>query len=163
MRAREGELVGGEQAASRQRMFVVAEFVADLLDRSIRIPGTRYRIGLDPLIGLIPGLGDAIANAIGLVIIVVAARLGVPRITLVRMGINVLTNGLIGMMPGLGDLFSAWFMSNVRNVELMHRVAASDRTAPDWAFVGVVLAGILGLLIGSVLGMFSLVRAFWPN
>lgn len=155
--------MNGEQAASRPRMFAIAEFLADLLDRSIRIPGTHYRIGLDPLIGLIPGLGDLMTNAIGLVIIVVAARLGVPRITLVRMGINVLTNGLIGLVPGLGDLFSAWFKSNVRNVELMRRVAASDRTVPDWAFVVAVLTGILALLIGAALGLFWLLRALWPN
>ncbi len=163
MSSQMSELWTEEQAASRQSLFGVAEFLADLLDRSIRIPGTQSRIGLDPLIGLIPGLGDLIANAIGLIIVLVAARLGVPKITLARMGVNVLANGLIGLMPGLGDLFSAWFKSNVRNVELMRRAATDANTTPDWAYVISIFAGTLAILIGAVIGMIVLVRALWTN
>lgn len=147
----------------RRRILRLGEFLADLLDRSIRIPGTDYRIGLDPLIGLIPGIGDVIAAVMGVVIVWLAARAGVPRITLTRMGMNVLTNGLIGIVPGLSDLFSAWFKSNVRNVEVMRRVAARSSTAPDWMWVVGVSAAILAVLISAVVGMVWLVSAIWPS
>jgi hypothetical protein len=123
----------------------LARLLADLLDRRFTIPGTDIRIGLDPLIGLIPGVGDAAVNLIGFFIVVMAAQLGLPRIVLVRMTGNIAVNAAIGAIPVLGDLFSVWFKSNIRNLRLLERHAGADATStiPDW---GVVI-GLLGLVV----------------
>ena len=83
---------------TRQRYVTAARFLAHILDRSVRLPGTSIRIGLDPLIGLIPGVGDAVAGLAGSLIVVLAAQLRVPRIVLVRMSANIALNGLIGAL-----------------------------------------------------------------
>ena len=139
-----------------------AELLANILDTMIPIPGTRFRIGLDPLIGLLPGIGDAVASLIGSTILLMAARLGVPKIVLARMSLNVLLNGVIGAIPGIGDLFSAWFRSNVRNVELLLRTTAPVRspTAPHWVFViGILLVTltIIGLVAFFIVWGISLI------
>lgn len=129
--------------ARGEALRAAAELLAKILDTMIPIPGTRFRIGLDPLIGLLPGIGDAIANLLGSVILIIAARLGVPRIVLAQMSLNVLLNGVIGAIPGVGDLFSAWFRSNVRNVDLLLRASGptpSSATSHWILVIGIVLA-----------------------
>ncbi|MGH8048994.1 MAG: DUF4112 domain-containing protein [Chthoniobacterales bacterium] len=124
----------------------LSRLIAWLLDDLIRIPGTNFRIGLDPIIGLIPGLGDGSTAVVSSVILLHGLRAGVPRIVLVRMALNVLINSLVGAIPGVGDLFSAVFKSNRRNVELLDRHASSTRrasTAADWIFVGVLIGFVL--------------------
>ena len=104
-------------------MVATAEFLAKILDTTVKIPGTPFYVGLDPLLGLIPGIGDMIANLIGTVILILAARLRVPQIVIARMSLNLLINGTIGAVPILGDLFSIWFRSHARNAELLRRAA----------------------------------------
>ena len=104
-------------------MVATAEFLAKILDTTVRIPGTRIYVGLDPLLGLIPGIGDMLANLIGTVILILAARLQVPRIVVARMSLNLLINGTIGAIPILGDLFSIWFRSHARNAVLLREAA----------------------------------------
>jgi hypothetical protein len=145
----------------RERYLAFARLIAQVLDRSIRLPGTDLRLGLDPLIGLIPGFGDAVASLAGSMILFLAAQLQVPKIVLVRMSINIALNGVIGAIPLFGDLFSLWFQSNVRNVALLERhVAATGRASTfwDWAFVAGLCAGIIGLFIGAVAGVMWLVQ-----
>src|SRR6266545_6509133 len=96
-----------------------ARFLADLLDQRFTIPGTSIRTGLDPIISLIPGIGDLLANLTGSLILVIAAQLGVPKVVLVRMGVNIAINTIIGAIPIFGDITSIWFRSNVRNVDLL--------------------------------------------
>lgn len=102
-----------------------AELLAKILDHAIRIPRTNLYLGLDPLIGLVPGAGDLLASLIGAAILVMAVRLRAPRITLVRMCLNLLLNGVLGAVPGLGDVFSVWFQSNRRNAALLRRASAA--------------------------------------
>ena len=130
----------------------IARVLAYLLDNAVRIPGTSVRIGLDPLIGLIPGLGDAIAGAAGAVILLLAGRQQVPKIVLVRMSLNIALNSVLGAIPVVGDLFSAWFKSNIRNLDLLerHSVPGGHSSASDWAFVIALIATIV-ILMGSVL------------
>jgi hypothetical protein len=90
----------------REPYLAFARLIAQVLDRSIRLPGTDLRLGLDPLIGLIPGFGDAVASLAGSMILFLAAQLQVPKIVLVRMSINIALNGVIGTIPLFGDLFS---------------------------------------------------------
>lgn len=92
-----------------------------LMDTTFALPGTRFRIGLDPLLGLIPGLGDGVSALISLYMIVLARRLGVGRGTLVAMLINVGADALLGSIPLLGDLFDFAFKANSRNLKLIQR------------------------------------------
>jgi len=93
--------------------------LALLLDDRFRIPGTRHRIGLDGLIGLVPGIGDAVTTAISLYIVLEARRLGVPVSKLGRMGVNVGVDALIGAVPLVGDLFDVAWKANKRNLALV--------------------------------------------
>lgn len=93
--------------------------MARLLDNAIAIPGTRYRFGLDALIGLVPGIGDAIGAIFSTVIIFHAARAGAPRSTLFRMLGNVALDTVVGEIPLLGDLFDFGWKSNTKNIALL--------------------------------------------
>ena len=93
-------------------------FVANLLDDSIRVPGTEFRIGIDPILGILPGAGDAVAAAMSVYIVLESARLGVPFLTLLRMMANVTLDFAIGSVPVVGTLFDAVWKANQKNVEL---------------------------------------------
>jgi hypothetical protein len=148
---------------SRQDYIALARLLAQVLDRSIGVPGTDIRIGLDPIIGLIPGFGDAVAGLAGSMILFLAAQLHIPKIVLVRMSVNIALNGAIGSIPLLGDLFSVWFQSNVRNVELLERHVGEDRTSTsaDWAFVLALLLLIVGVFVGLLLAIAWGLNAVW--
>ena len=122
------------------------ELLAWLLDNSIPIPGTGRRIGLDALIGLIPGAGDLVSGALGLLVVARAAQRGLPTIVLARMLANVALDFTIGAIPIIGDIFDMWFKSSVRNVGLMRRYVAEPEssTTGQWLFFGGILA-TLGL------------------
>ncbi len=141
------EVLPRDQA--REHLLAIADILAKVLDTSIRIPGTSWSIGLDPLLGLIPGIGDVIANLIGTVILGIATRLQLPRIVLTRMSLNLLINGTVGAVPIVGDLFSVWFRSHARNAVLLREAAMRpDReTHADWFYVGGILGGTVGLLL----------------
>ncbi|MEX2015297.1 MAG: DUF4112 domain-containing protein [Candidatus Hydrogenedentales bacterium] len=93
--------------------------LADLLDSKFAIPGTNFRFGLDPILGLIPGVGDAVSMALSAYIISQAQRLGLPRHVMARMVLNVLIDGLIGSIPLVGDVFDVLFKANRRNLKLL--------------------------------------------
>lgn len=130
--------------------------LADLLDNSIPVPGTRFRIGLDSLIGLVPGVGDLAGAALSLYIVLEAARLGVPRPLLVRMGYNLAVDTLVGGIPLLGDLFDAGFKANLRNLALVRQHLerpAEARRAGRRFTVLVGLGAILLLAASAALGV----------
>ena len=97
------------------------ERLAFWLDDRYRLPGTRFRLGLDGIVGLIPGIGDAVTSALTGYLIFEAWRLGVPRSTLGRMLANLGVDTVIGAIPVLGDLFDIGYKANRRNVRLLHR------------------------------------------
>jgi hypothetical protein len=121
-----------------------------LLDSAIGIPGTRYRFGLDAIVGLVPGIGDAIGAIFSSYIIFQAARLGVPKLTLVRMIGNVGVDTIVGEIPLLGDLFDVGFQSNIRNLSLIekhvHRPAAAK--AQSRRVLVVLGIALLALVVG---------------
>lgn len=123
-----------------------------LLDSAIGIPGTRYRFGLDAIVGLVPGIGDAISAIFSTYIIFQAARLGASNAILTRMIGNVAVDTIVGEIPLLGDLFDAGFKSNLRNVALLeqhvHRPAAAK--AQSRRVLLVLGVGLLALLVGVV-------------
>ena len=92
-----------------------------LLDSAIRIPFTGFRIGLDPIIGLVPGAGDLIDTAFSAYIVFLAARFGLPGRTLQKMIFNIGLEAVIGSVPIAGDLFDAYFKSNIRNLALLEK------------------------------------------
>lgn len=115
---------GGDKNASE-----ASRIVAQWMDELIRIPGTNIRIGLDPIIGLFPGVGDFLASSIGFVTLTEGVRTRVPLTVLMRMGLNVLINDAVGTIPGIGDMFSAWFKSNSRNLKLINQWKAGEEAA----------------------------------
>jgi hypothetical protein len=123
-----------------------------LLDNAFVIPGTSYRIGLDPIVGLVPGIGDAISAVFSLYIVFQAARMGVPRATLVRMLGNVGVDTIIGEIPLLGDLFDAGFKSNMRNLALIEQHVERPASSKKQSRRVLLLLGIglLALLAGVV-------------
>lgn len=95
--------------------------IAWALDELIRIPGTKIRIGLDPIIGLIPGGGETLATLFGAFLLADAGRRGIPFRTVFKMSGNLLLNAAVGSIPFIGDAFSLWFKSNSRNYRLMRQ------------------------------------------
>lgn len=136
------------------------ERLAWLLDSSIRIPGINFRIGLDAVIGLIPGLGDMVGVLLSSYIVRQAWQLGVPKSTLARMGFNVLVEGVFGAVPILGDLFDAAWKANQRNVRLLHAHLENPRRAvrASRGFIAGLIALLILLVLGMALVAYALVR-----
>jgi hypothetical protein len=95
------------------------DFIATLLDSAFLIPGTNVRFGLDGVVGLFPGIGDAITTAISAWIVYEAKQLGVPKHVLARMIGNVALDGLVGAVPLVGDVFDVMWKANRRNIKLL--------------------------------------------
>jgi hypothetical protein len=124
------------------------DFYAHLLDDWFHIPFTPIRIGLDGLIGLIPGLGDILAGIASFVLILAAWIRGVPGITLVRMMVNLGLEVVIGSIPLFGDIFDIAWKANRRNYKLMmrHLGEPNRHTWKDYAFLLSLVAGVLAIL-----------------
>ncbi len=145
-------ILDDEQERQREALRTSADSLARLLDSVVQIPGTSIRVGLDALLGLIPGPGDWIANSIGTTILFLAVKLEAPKIVIVRMALNLGVNTLVGSIPGFGDVFSIWFRSNQKNAQLLRRYTSKHPTGAtpgDWLFVIGLLAGIFGIAIGT--------------
>jgi len=149
--------IAPDRAAALQR----ARKIARMLDSAVAIPGTDFRIGLDPILGLLPGVGDIAGGALSAYIVLIAGRAGVPASVLLRMVVNVAVDTLIGGVPLLGDLFDAGWKSNMRNVSLLEqfidRPRATRRSSAVLAIVMAVVALLLVVGIGA--GIFVLGRA----
>lgn len=100
-----------------------------LMDTAIRIPGIGFRIGLDPIIGLIPGLGDVVSTGISGYIFYQALRFGLPQPIIRQMLFNVGLEFVVGGIPLVGDLFDAYYKSNIRNLALLEKHLQT--TEPD--------------------------------
>ena len=124
--------------------------IATVLDDAVRIPGTNIRFGLDALLGLLPGAGDAVTGAVAGYAIVLAARLGAPPVVIARMAMNVLVDVATGTIPVLGDIFDVGWKSNRKNVQLLERYQAEPQRVKkgSWAIVVVMLMLILATIVG---------------
>jgi hypothetical protein len=155
----EGDIVG----ASRVERFRAAERrigrVTHALDELIAVPGTPVRVGLDPIVGLIPVVGDAVAALVGVWVIGEAARFGIPRLVLGRMAVNLVVDLAIGAIPLLGDIFDFAFRSNSANLELFRRHALD----PDASTRGeqTFLVGLVLLLVGITWLILTVIGAVW--
>ncbi|HEX5387187.1 MAG TPA: DUF4112 domain-containing protein [Gemmatimonadales bacterium] len=146
--------------APELRRYQRLERASWLLDNAVRIPFTRFRIGLDPLLGLVPGVGDAIGAAISGWIVVEAARFGVSRSMLLRMLGNIAMDTIVGSVPGIGDLFDFAWKSDAMNLALLRRHLGQPEKAraPSRRLVAAVLIAVLLLAVAAVVGAAFLVR-----
>lgn len=129
------------------------ERLARLLDSQFRVPGTSLRFGVEPLLGLVPGLGDAAGLALSSAVIVQAVRLGARGATVARMVLNVAIDAVFGSIPLLGSVFDFAFKANNRNVALLQRherdpaaTAAESRRAVRRTLIGVAVGLVLTLV-----------------
>jgi hypothetical protein len=128
-----------------------------LMDDLFRIPVIGWRIGLDALIGLIPGIGDSATSLVSFYILASAVRYRVPKVTLLRMGMNIGIDYLLGSVPLVGDLFDAWWKSNQMNISLLRsraRLSAAEAhkgKVSDWLFVGLIILLLAGMAAGAAL------------
>lgn len=136
--------------------------LAWLLDDSIPLPGG-YRVGLDGVVGLVPGLGDAVGLAASSWILLRARSFGIPRVVMARMVGNVLLDAAIGAVPVLGDLFDFAFKANRRNILLIEEYLTDERHVrrESWLrIVGTLAAGLL-LFAGVLFLVFRFVQWIW--
>ena len=125
------------------------------------IPIGPWSIGLDPLIGIVPGIGDLIGALISMVIVVRAVQAGVPRIAVARMMTNIAIDTLIGSIPVIGDAFDFGFKSNLMNLRIYEDsvLAGHRKTAVHWAFFVMLLGGAVAIIAAAIFGVIALVRA----
>ena len=121
--------IGITHPRSRAERIARIDALATLLDTAFLVPGTNIRFGLDALIGLVPGVGDAITTLMSLYIVREARALGVPRVLIARMLANVAIDGVVGAIPLVGDVFDVAWRANRRNIALFQKHLASE---PRW-------------------------------
>ena len=127
-----------------------------VMDEAVRVPGTRFAVGLDALLGVVPGLGDALGAVVAGVVVLEALRAGTPVPVAVRMLLNIGMDAAVGAVPVAGDLFDAGFRANARNVALFERWLADPVRAARHSRValGVIVTGaaaaVAGLAAGAV-------------
>jgi hypothetical protein len=143
------------------------EQLAQWLDSKFEIPGLGIRFGLDAIIGLMPGFGDALTSVLSLYILTIASRYKMPRITQARMAANIAVDWLMGSIPLLGDMFDVAWKANQRNAALLkrHLLATTDAQRAhqrrDWLFLIALIAGLLIVLGIAVTIAYILLRAIW--
>jgi hypothetical protein len=163
----QGEVIG----PSRSERFAASErrirSVTTLLDDLVTLPGTQRRFGLDPVVGLIPVVGDVVAALVGSWIILEAGRFRIPQVVLARMVVNLAVDLAVGIVPLVGDLFDFGIKSNDRNLALFRRYALDPEASTTqhrlfFAGVGLILIGVIWLvavavvrLIGFMAGLFT--------
>ena len=122
--------------------------ISYILDSAIPIPGTKYRVGLDPIIGLIPGIGDALTSLVSSYIVLSGMQMNVSRWTLVRMVFNIMIESVVGIVPVVGDVFDAYWKSNERNRVLLEASMNNPKAkAVDKIFVASVLLALVFVLV----------------
>ena len=135
----------------------VIEWLARLMDDSI--PVGRWRIGLDGIIGLIPGIGDLATAAVSAVIVARAMQSGISKSAVMRMVINVALDSLAGAIPIFGDVFDFAYKSNMYNLQIYREAIRGERQAShDWFFVIIVCVILLAVVLLPIVGLFYLIR-----
>jgi len=139
------------------------------MDDVFRVPVLGWRFGLDALLGLIPGLGDTSTSLVSFYILAAAVRYRVPKITMLRMGLNIAFDYVIGSLPLVGDVADAWWKSNRMNLDLLRKratVSASEARsgrASDWLFVGGIIVVLVVLALGSAVISIYLLAKLWSG
>lgn len=144
------------------------EWLAWLMDRSIPVPGTPFKVGLDAILGLLPVGGDMFAGMIQAGLVLVAVKhYRVPKAVAARMVANVLLDIGVGSIPGVGDLFDAGFKANTRNIRLLREVheaqalGAPIPSAPSVRYLWTIGAILIGALFLVFVGMVAIAAVVW--
>lgn len=134
------------------------------MDEAFRLPGTRFRFGWDAILGLVPGIGDALTALFSLFILIHAFRIGVPAIVRTRMFMNIAIDLVVGSIPLFGDVFDFAWKSNTRNLDLLerHATGTASGTAADWLFVVAVVAAAVLLIAIPIALAVALLHALPP-
>jgi Domain of unknown function (DUF4112) len=142
-----------------------ARTIARLLDSAVGVPGTRIRFGLDPVIGLVPGLGDLAGMALSSYLVILGGQLGVSRIVLLRMLANIALDSVGGMVPVVGDLFDVAWKSNLRNVALLERAIGEPSAArrASWLTVLGILLALAALAAAGIAVSVVVLRALFRS
>lgn len=138
------------------------ERIALLMDRSVRIPGTDIRFGLDPVIGFFfPVAGDAIGAIVSAYIVLVSVRYGLPKIVIARMVFNIAADFVVGSIPFVGDAADFVWKVNTRNLRLLNKFASGRRGSfwSDWAWVFVLFGVLFGLILGALILIYYALKA----
>lgn len=153
--AKGAQYVPEQLDSKRQRSLARLDKLAWFLDDSIPIPFSRFRVGFDALIGIVPGVGDLVTTGISLWMIAVAVRNGAPKNIVGKMLGNTLVEFVVGIVPGIGDLFDAAFKANKRNMKLLrtHLEPEPPKTNNKLLWLIVVLAGSAALILAVYAGM----------
>ena len=140
-----------------------AERIAYWLDEFGRVPFTNYRVGLDPLLGAVPWLGDTFTAGLSIYLIGTGLHYGLPKLIILRMAANVAFDFLLGLVPYLGDATDFFFKSNRRNLRLLREYAGERRTPrlSDWLFAGSLILLLLALAASTMTLSFWLMRKAW--
>lgn len=166
---RETELERAAPPGQRAEVERSLDELSRYLDGLFRIPALGWRFGLDALVGLVPGVGDVATTAVSFYILVAGVRYRVPKITLLRMALNIAVDYLLGAVPVAGDLLDAFWKSNQKNVELIRRRAAVPAEEArrgrlsDWLFLLLLVLLLLGLLVGSLFVALYLLKLIVGN
>ena len=142
------------------------ERVTDLMERAIRIPGTRIRFGLDPILGFVfPEGGDVIGAVVSVCLVLASVRHGLPKAVIARMVFNIALDYLIGSVPLIGDMFDFAWKANTRNLELLkkHSRGVGRSFWSDWGWAIILLSVFAGMVIGIVLVSIYLIRQVLGN
>ena len=140
------------------------EVLGQWMDNQFRLPVIGWRFGLNAIIDLVPGAGDTATTLVALYLLASAVRYRVPKITLLRMGLNIAVYFIVGLIPWAGDLFDAWWKPNLRNLDLLRRratVSATDKAAGragDWLFASGIIAVLLAMLFGTLAVSFFILQ-----
>jgi|SRR5437588_5904729 len=136
-------------------------WVAIVMDRLFRIPGLKRRLGLNPILDLVPGFGDIAAAFISVSVLIYGIRRGIPKVLLGRMALNILINEVVGIIPVVGSVFAFWFTANTRNYELIreHLDTPNRSTKGDKIFVAAILALVFIVISASIIGTFLILLA----
>jgi hypothetical protein len=143
------------------------ETVERYLDGLVEIPFIKWKFGLYSIVGLIPGIGDSATAVVSFYILAASVRYGVPKITLLRMGLNIAIGYIIGVIPILGDAFDFVWKPNNKNMNLLREratVSAEDAKkgkTSDWMFVFAIVAVLVGILLCTVLLSAYILSQVW--
>lgn len=137
------------------------ERVASWLDEAFTIPGTRYRVGWDAVVGLVPGAGDLLTTLPALWIVLRAVNLGVPTVVAARMVLNILIDNLIGAIPLVGDLFDLVWKANRRNVALLERHQRDPASTRRRSMLSLAGAALVLLVVAVVLVVVPIMVLVW--
>jgi hypothetical protein len=157
----EWEVLPPEEKKKRAPLEPLFKWLAIVMDGLLRLPGTKFRFGLNPFFDFVPVVGDVSATFVSASVLVYAVTRGLPKVLLARMGLNLLINELVGVVPVVGSVFAFWFRANKRNYDLLqqHIAEPSRSRKGDWAFIIAILVLVLALSLIGLIATFVVLHA----